>query len=604
MSWTGTGFDDDDALPPSLANSEPWVVNATDKVTVELLCIIDHDFCAKVLDAIRHAVGYFTELVYLRRQLVIRAVYYEFCDHVCANDTYGMGSPAKQFTLPFKDGDMNFAYPQALAKQLSPYEYTGTWTGHDIVIELNHDPYMMALLPLNASDASTGGGSTMANGSIPRGGKYWFRADGTNESILPYQVDFESIVLHQLLHGVGFASSWAAYFSSEASPFRTLLEQVVPVHQLKMLTPNPYWTVEPVNGGPTYMTGFQPTMIFDKFLYLDNGSTSLMEMGFAMQEFCAQGNDAFILHFVQQLQASPISAMARQLYDVLDQAKSPLTFQFTPPPASNTATNGSGTCPVISSASGASNATTMVVPMAVPEEDGDQGNGNDDDNARMDINEYLQRVYRGVPLLSSHSSLNALDHHEQPSRLFRPGVSLAHVDDTREHGLDFIMTATYQEGTTLQAWTQKVYRHHPALFYELTSDAAASQNWTSAPTSEDDDNDAGNSAPPRVPTIITKKKRYASPIGPGILRILQAMGYNTILAPLPPADASSSSSSRSSVASHQEKKRCNDAYGMKPPPSKTKLANPANPRLRLPGIVSLNSVLCLVSIVPSLFHLN
>ncbi|ORX61961.1 hypothetical protein DM01DRAFT_1403692 [Hesseltinella vesiculosa] len=559
----GNGLNGDGELPPALVNSTPWIVNASDTVTVELLCVLDHSFCAKVLDAISHAVDYFTEVVHLRRRIVVRAAYYEFCDHVCANDTYGMGAPANQFTLPFKDGDMNFVYPQALAKQLSPYDYTSSWSNYDIMIELNHDPYTNALaFTKNNSLVHQRNGTSddQMNPIVPQGGKYWFRTDGDLETILPHQIDFEYIVLHQVLHGAGFTSSWAAYFANEASPFRTLLETVVPVHDLMMLTPSPYWMVEPTNGGPTYVTGFQPTMIFDKYLYLDNGTTSLMEIGFDMQDFCAQGADAFIIHFVQLFRASPSSALARRLYTQLDQAQSALTFRLfdnvtlaSPIPLTNITFNASQPNETLAS---------------------------------VDINDYIQQVYQELPLLTGHASLNALNHHEQPSRLFRPGVSLAHVDDSQQHSLDFIMTSTYQEGITLQAWTQHVYDRHPSIFYLATVNSTATPH------------PSPHNASDEIPaTPLKKKSRYLSPIGPGILRILETLGYDTVL-DTPPVNNDVSSSAFS--APRPEKKRCGDvshAATLKSPPSKSKLASQANHLWPTCAWFSLNSLFYIVVVL-------
>lgn len=75
-----------------------------------------------------------------------------------------------QFTLPFEDGaDLNYIYPQALAKQLAPYSNTSAWANHDIALEINHDIYMNSI---NQEQAHQDGW----NGTgVPAGGIYYFK---------------------------------------------------------------------------------------------------------------------------------------------------------------------------------------------------------------------------------------------------------------------------------------------------------------------------------------------------------------------------------------------------------------------------------------------
>ncbi|KAI8332849.1 hypothetical protein BC941DRAFT_455333 [Chlamydoabsidia padenii] len=467
------GLHEDGTLPPALINSIPWRANASDLVSVELLCILDDQFCSKVLGALQTAAQEFTLVVHLKTKLVIRAAYYEFCEHICANDTYGLGAPSSQFTLPFKDGDMNFIYPQALAKQLSPYEYTTSWAYHDVMIELNHDPYMNVinmdtLLKHGDEDGNSYGNNSNNikwNGTgIPPFGKYWFKGD---PAIQPYQIDFEYILLHEILHGMGFVSSWAAYFDNNASPFHTLLDGIFDPADLQFVTPSPYWSVQPPSG-PTFVTGFQPNMIFDKFLFITpptttptgSNHTSLMELGFTMQDFCVPGDEAFILHFVRAFQKSTQSQQARRLYSMLTEEHA-LTFQFGP---------------------------TLVK------------NHNSTSNDTYNIVDYLNDVYTHMDLLTGEQTLNALNHHEQSGRLFRPGVTIAHVGNELRDTPDFVMTATYRPGKTLQQWVDEVYATVPVIHYKAALNEST-----------------------------TVDRVYKSPIGPGILRILDALGYVTVL---------------------------------------------------------------------------
>lgn len=82
-----------------------------------------------------------------------------------------------QYTLPNLNGvDPNYLYPQALAKQLSPYNST-QWSSedgqiYDISAEFNHDAYL-SLLEQNSS--------LPANGTtVPTGGLFWFQVRRSN----------------------------------------------------------------------------------------------------------------------------------------------------------------------------------------------------------------------------------------------------------------------------------------------------------------------------------------------------------------------------------------------------------------------------------------
>ncbi|KAI9303524.1 hypothetical protein BJ944DRAFT_165283 [Cunninghamella echinulata] len=480
----GTGSQDN-TLPKSLVNSTALKANVSDFITVELLCVIDDIYCNKVLMALKDAAQELAHVLYLKDNILIRAAYYEFCDHSCANNTFGLGAPSSQFTLPFKDDDMDFLYPQALAKQLSPYKHPSAWATHDIVIELNHDPYMNAII--NTETVQHDNNNNNGTG-IPPFGKYWFKKD---PDIKPYQIDFQYIILHEILHGLGFISSWAAYFSNDISPFRTLLNNIFHPTDLQYVTPSLYWTVQPPSG-PTFVTGFQPTMIFDKFLYstlssitessLKSNHISLMELGFNMQDYCVQGYEAFIINFVQSFKKSNQSQQSHQLYSMLNEGRK-LTFEFGLP---NTTTPPSPPLP--------SNSSAFSLNMTF------NANSNSSVNSTFELNSYLSSTYTHMPLFTGSQVLNSLNHHEQTGRLFRPGIMIAHMDDALQTTPDFIMTSTYQQGKTLDHIVNEVYKKVPEINYHEIINKTTSV-----------------------------ERVYQSSIGPGILRILDMMGYTTVL---------------------------------------------------------------------------
>lgn len=270
-------------------------------------------------------------------------------------------------------------------------------------------------------------------------------------------MDFRYIFLHELLHGLGFLSSWAAYFWSSSSPFRQLVENVVDDDNLKLITPGMYWFVDD-NYGPTYITGFQSTMIFDKYLISYDGSTdqpamNLSQLGFSMQGFCRQDIDSFILNFVASFRISSEAVGAKNLWNAMTEPGT-LFFNFSTPAVSNS--------------------TYLTDP-------------------------YLNQTYHNMTLLTGATVLDTqLEQFDQDTN--RPGAAISHVDDVYSSTVDFLMTKGFISGKSLEDITQEMYQNIPVIYYNVTSH--------------------NNS-------IITKT--YASPIGPGILRILDSMGYSTAL---------------------------------------------------------------------------
>ncbi|KAI8333341.1 hypothetical protein BC941DRAFT_358068, partial [Chlamydoabsidia padenii] len=415
-----------------------------------LSCHFDDPFCAKVENGIKLALSEFAKVV----DININITYHSFCSSSCSNSTYGYGVPSSQFILPFEDGpDLNHVYPQALSKQLvRSFNASSVWSASDVTIELNHDAYMRSV-DIEKALAMGWNGT-----GVPPTGRFWFN-DTTynNTGIGNDQVDFRYIFLHELLHGLGFLSSWAAYFWSSSSPFRRLVENAVDDELLKVITPGMHWRVEG-KGGPTFITGFQSTMIFDKYLISYNDAmetpTNMSQLGFSMQNFCKEGDDQFILNFLTSFHNNTTQAVAAvQLWKAMAEPRS-LLFNFSTP---------------------------LVT------------------NSSYLVNPYLKDTYHNMTLLTGAFVLNTpLEQFDQTNN--RPSAAISHVDDQYGSTVDFLMTQAFIPGQSLEDITQERYQHIPVIYYNTTT--------------------SNNS-------IVTRT--YASPIGPGILRILDSMGYSTAL---------------------------------------------------------------------------
>lgn len=265
--------------------------------------------------------------------------------------------------------------------------------------------------------------------------------------------------MHELLHGVGFISSWGAYFYTNSSPFRSLIYGIFDDEYLQLVTPGLSWNV--VEGsGAAFINGFQPTMIFDKYLVSTDETTTnhtvqrlLQNESFAMQNFCVQDNDAFIINFIRGFNNNTLSIDARSLFLSMSRENT-LTFNFIAP--------------------------------SVP-------------NSTYITNPYLAETYKNMTLATGSDVLGSnLEQYGRNNN--RPGIAISHVAAKYASTPDFLMVNTYQTGVTLSELVNKTYSGLPSINYTETL--------------------ANN-------TVVTLQ--YRSPIGPGILRILDSMGYSTVL---------------------------------------------------------------------------
>lgn len=418
------------------------ITSQTSQIEVHLKCNIDATFCNKVANAFGSAILELGKVLQVKNKIIIDASYYNFCDNQCRNTTYGWALPSSQYTLPNLNGvDPNYLYPQALAKQLSPYNST-QWSSeggqiYDISAEFNHDAYLSGL-----EQKST----ISANGTmVPTGGLFWFQGD---PSIGPEQIDMEYIILHELIHGLGFLSSWGIYFLGPDSPYFPSVQGLIDTASLQIVTLNPNSYTDSKTGA-VYLTGFMAGMIFDKFVTANatvgNHSQSLAVIGDNFQSFCVQNDEAYVVNFINQFDKTDYASDADYLYQLMN-TNHGLGFNMSSLSTTNLYSSG------------------QLLP---PNNLG------------------LYTTYNATNIEASRGN-------------FKPGLTISHFDDSYLTTPDFLMCHSYQTGMTMQDITAQVYDNSAAIYYNTT------QNGTVAQTA------------------------YNYTIGPGILNILNIMGYGTI----------------------------------------------------------------------------
>ncbi|KAI8139892.1 hypothetical protein BJV82DRAFT_625379 [Fennellomyces sp. T-0311] len=117
----------------------------------------------------------------------------------------------------------------------------------------------------------------------------------------------------------------------------------------------------------------------------------------------------------------------------------------------------------------------------------------------FNTNTYLNQTYQRLTLLTGDSVMNSYSHPNSRNNN-RPGLTISHLPDEYASTPDFIMAETFQLGVTLDQMVNTAYNDTPPITYLDTLENG---------------------------TVVFRN--YRSPIGPGILRMLDSMGYSTVL---------------------------------------------------------------------------
>jgi len=198
-------------------------------IQIRLNCnkVISSKLCDKVKIAFTNAAVTILNTFEFKEAIFVKANFKNLCNNASTCNILGSAGPTKLISLTDED-EKTRLYPQALVKQLqlsNHYEFLE----YDILAEFN-------------SGFS----------------KFWFRGDA---EINDEQVDFELVLIHELLHGLGFITSWDDYLNYD---------------NLGVLTPIPSFLIQDIDGkhGSIKFTGFQE-FAMDKYLVFTNDNSSL-----------------------------------------------------------------------------------------------------------------------------------------------------------------------------------------------------------------------------------------------------------------------------------------------------------------------------------------
>ncbi|CAI2188096.1 2995_t:CDS:2, partial [Funneliformis geosporum] len=156
------------------------VSNDTDMIEIRFDCKLKNEtLCVKAKSSFEEVGRLITSALTLNTQIIVNATFGEMFDPSI------LGSARPFRSMPIKDDDgIERLYPQSLVKQLQLTSHP-EFAPVDIVADFN------SLVDL------------------------WFEGD---PPITSKQIGFLELILHELMHGLGFVSAWGDYFPKAATP--------------------------------------------------------------------------------------------------------------------------------------------------------------------------------------------------------------------------------------------------------------------------------------------------------------------------------------------------------------------------------------------------
>ncbi|KAJ1551244.1 hypothetical protein HK096_002271 [Nowakowskiella sp. JEL0078] len=200
--------------------------------------IVSLSDCSSAKETFRSAGEIISQTINLVQPIFVKAQFMSFCaiSGNCDDNgqkLLGQATAASYWALNDAVGaDPDYWYPQALAKQIVGSNSTLDWSTYDIAAQFNSD-------------------------KIGNKGLFWF--PNSNTTVQKGQYDFLYVILHEMIHGLGFVSSWGTYVHLDPS---STLPIITPILQTKDNS-----TQKTFSSLPLY--------IFDKYLVANNKRMSL-----------------------------------------------------------------------------------------------------------------------------------------------------------------------------------------------------------------------------------------------------------------------------------------------------------------------------------------
>ncbi|KAG4085697.1 hypothetical protein H8356DRAFT_1738594 [Neocallimastix lanati (nom. inval.)] len=193
---------------------------------IQFYCQATPNICEKAKNSFEKATQKIAIALKIKTQIIVQASLYSFCevkgDSNCGNNS-SIGSAAASAYHILSNNGTKFLYPQPLVKQMDD---VGVYLATDITSDFNSDY------------------------------SFYFSGDPVIED---GQIDFEYVVIHELIHGMGFATGFQKYFS--------LVAKVI--DDQDFLSPG----LSLINN--TYVSNWRSIQIFDKSVVSTVNNVSL-----------------------------------------------------------------------------------------------------------------------------------------------------------------------------------------------------------------------------------------------------------------------------------------------------------------------------------------
>ncbi|KAJ3159301.1 hypothetical protein HDU86_001904 [Geranomyces michiganensis] len=173
--------------------------------------------CKKAHATFLRAISRIASVIYLKEQITISAGFSSFCagqKPACraSQGTLGSAGPAGwhewNATAAAQLGlDSNYLYPTALARQHAPLDLADI--EYDIAASFNSEP----LWWFPTVEDPIGDPDSPSMDAEKQWSLQWGNRSDPPLALRGVMYDFEQIVLHELLHGLGFISSWYPYLT-------------------------------------------------------------------------------------------------------------------------------------------------------------------------------------------------------------------------------------------------------------------------------------------------------------------------------------------------------------------------------------------------------
>ncbi|KAJ3361786.1 hypothetical protein GGF32_006961 [Allomyces javanicus] len=477
-------------LATDTATSQPPIVAGMFQFALSCTAAVPTARCSAMATTLKTAGAIYSNLLNLTQTVTVKAVYRSFCNDPAApllagsalngTDSALVNSTVadKKSTAPPSASTNTKKCSDRLRDALGSAYPSSQWNLYGLV---GVDPvytYPQALAKqLVVSPLQWGESDITAQ--LNADANLWFEGD---QPIGPDQTDALYLVVHELLHGMGLSSSWNAYAQDYSLDTPTT----------HFLSPHPLVAAAATSSTPQQFAGFLPHAIFDKFLFNTVSQMPLRVYAYLMQTCAVTDKSSGKLRalpateFYTKFLASQVGPFAQDLYRATT-TPGGIAFVFpdlVPSVANATAASDAGSGGDTAPAAGGAQVST--------------GDGGASDSTNGGTTAFLRK--RDPTTNSTAASAGPEFVALYTPTTYALGSSLTHV--AADATGNFILRPVTQKGATLYGIAIK------NLPPPAGSATAATGNRTMA-------------------DLFVKNN--VSPLGPGVVRMLHALGYTVAL---------------------------------------------------------------------------